>query len=529
MMLLGTSFTPDSSPEEDSATFHAINPATGEELEPEFQEASEAAVAAALEAAEAAYEAMRAISPADRAAFLRAIAQEIVGLGDTLISRANAETGLPAGRLTGERGRTVGQLRMFADVVEEGSWVEARIDTALPDRIPAPRPDLRRMLITLGPVAVFGASNFPLAFSVAGGDTASAFAAGCPVVFKAHPAHPGTSEMTARALLRAAEATGMPRGIFSLLQGEGHAVGLALVRHPLTRAVGFTGSLRGGRALFDAAAARPEPIPVYAEMGSVNPVFLLPSALAARAAEIAEGLAGSITLGVGQFCTNPGVVVATRGPDLDRFLKVLSERIAETPPAPMLYPGICTGYQHGTELLRHNPEVEVLAESVASAGERFGRPAVFVTSARAFNTQPELRHEVFGPSSLVVVAEQAEELAGVAEALEGQLTATVHADAEDLVRQMELVRMLERKAGRVIFNGFPTGVEVSSAMQHGGPYPATTHAASTSVGTAAISRFARPVAYQSFPDDALPPELRNANERGIWRLVDGEMTKEAIG
>lgn len=530
MELLGAGILPrGTSGDSAAASFRGRNPATGEDLEPAFREASEAEVDGALREAEGAFEAFRDTTPGERAAFLRAIAEEVVNLGDILIGRAVAETGLPEGRLTGERGRTVGQLRLFADLVEEGSWVEARIDTAIPDRVPLPRPDLRRMLVPIGPVAVFGASNFPLAFSVAGGDTASALAAGCPVVFKAHPAHPGTSELVARALLRAADATGMPRGVFTLLQGAGHEVGLALVRHPLTRAVGFTGSLRGGRALFDAAAQRPEPIPVYAEMGSVNPVFLLPSALAQRAEKVAEGLAGSITMGVGQFCTNPGVVVAMRGEGLDTLLDGLRERISAAAAGPMLYGGICSAYQEGTEALRRNPEVEALALAEdAGAEDRFARPAVFVTSSRAFREQPELRHEVFGPSSLVVIAESEEEMLEAAESLEGQLTATVHGDPEDLAQHAALVRLLERRAGRLIFNGYPTGVEVSHAMQHGGPYPATTNAGTTSVGTAAIGRFARPVAFQSFPDEALPVELRNANERGIWRLVNGEFTREPV-
>ena len=529
MKLLGTSLLPDASTQEGASTFTAVNPATGETLEPDFQEAGAEAVDRAARAAHDAFETYRATTPQQRADFLRAVAEEIVRLGDMLISRAAAETGLPEGRLTGERGRTVGQLKLFADLLEEGSWVDARIDTALPDRTPLPRPDLRRMLIALGPVGVFGASNFPLAFSVAGGDTASALAAGCPVVFKAHPAHPGTSEMTARAVMRAADSTGMPRGVFTLLQGTSHDVGLALVRHPLIQAIGFTGSLRAGRALFDAAADRPEPIPVYAEMGSVNPVFLLPSALEDRESEVAEGLAGSINMGVGQFCTNPGVVVALRSSALDRFVETLGERIAAVAAAPMLYAGICGGYREGIERLRRNPEVEVIAEgSQGGAEDRFARAAVLRTSARAFTQQPELRHEVFGPSSLVVVADTPEELLEVADSLEGQLTASIHADADELLRHADLVRRLELRAGRVIFNAFPTGVEVSHAMQHGGPYPATTAPATTSVGTAAITRFARPVAYQGFPDAALPIELRNANEYSIWRLVNGEMTRGAI-
>ncbi|HEX6924195.1 MAG TPA: aldehyde dehydrogenase (NADP(+)) [Longimicrobiaceae bacterium] len=529
MNLLGTSLVPEPAPDEGSSTFRAVSPTTGESLDPAFHEATEATVNRAVHAAAAAFDEYRRTSPERRAVFLRAVADEISALGDLLISRASAETGLPEARLTGERGRTVGQLRLFADVVEESSWVGARIDTALPERTPVPRPDLRRMLVPLGPVGVFAASNFPLAFSVAGGDTASALAAGCPVVLKAHPAHPGTSELTARALLRAAEQTGMPKGVFTLLQGQSHEVGLSLVRHPLIRAIGFTGSLRGGRALYDAAAARPEPIPVYAEMGSVNPVFLLPSALRERADEIAQGLAGSITLGVGQFCTNPGVVVAARGPELDTFLKRLAERISAVPAGPMLYAGICSGYRQGVEALRANPAVEVVAEAAdTDVGERLGRAAVFKTRATAFMEQPELRQEVFGPSSLVVVTEDPAETLEVARSLEGQLTATIHGTEEDLHSQRELVELLVQRAGRLIFNGYPTGVEVSHAMQHGGPYPATTAPSTTSVGTAAIERFARPVTYQDFPEAVLPVELRDANERGIWRMVNGELTRDPI-
>ena len=531
MKLLGSSTVPPAkAADENSKRFSATDPATGDLLDPGFAEGSAEDVDRLVGAAAEAFEQYRATSPAERAAFLRAIAEEILALDSILLARAGSETGLPEGRLTGERGRTVGQLRLFAEVLEEGSWVGARIDTALPDRAPLPRPDLRRMLVPIGPVAVFGASNFPLAFSVAGGDTASALAAGCPVVFKAHQAHPGTSEMTARAVLRAAERTGMPEGVFSLIQGAGHEVGLALVRHPAIRAVGFTGSLRGGRALFDAAAARPDPIPVYAEMGSVNPVFLLESALDGDRDALATGLANSITMGVGQFCTNPGVVVARRGSDLEDLAERLAERIRAVAPAPMLYGGICEQYGQQVERLRSDADVRVLAEADSTGNsERFGRASVFVTSARAFCERAELRHEVFGPSSLVVEAEDDAEILQVAQALEGQLTGTIHGSPEELADHAELVEALQQRVGRLIFNGFPTGVEVSHAMQHGGPYPATTDATSTSVGTAAISRFVRPVSYQDFPDAALPVELRNANERGIWRMVNGEMSREAIG
>ena len=510
--------------------FHAVDPATGESLEPGFHEATEKDVDQALETAEAAFEAYREIGSGARAGFLRAIADELVALGDELLHRASAETALLLPRLTGERARAVGQLRLFADLVEEGSWVEARIDTAQPGRTPLPRPDLRRMLIPLGPVAVFGASNFPFAFSVPGGDTASALAAGCPVVFKAHPAHPATSELAARAILGAAARCGMPEGIFSLLQGSGHDVGLRLVRHPLTRAVGFTGSLRAGRALFDAAAARPEPIPVYAEMGSINPVFVLPSALEERAESIVEGLAQSITMGVGQFCTNPGLVVGFRASALDRFTDALGQRLRGAPAGTMLYPGIADGYRRAIETLRGTPAVRLVAESDAATppGSAGCRPILFATDGRSFLEQPRLHEETFGPCSLVVAAEDPEDLLAVARGLEGQLTATVHATEDDLLRHRELIRTLERKVGRLIFNGFPTGVEVGHAMHHGGPYPATTDARSTSVGTAAVTRFARPISYQDFPDPMLPVELRDPNERGIWRMLDGEMTRERV-
>ena len=511
-------------------TFLGVNPATGEALAPPYREATRDEVDRALWSAEAAFEAYRAGAPATRAAFLRAIADEIVGLGDALIERAGAETGLPPARLTGERARTVGQLRMFADLVDEGSWVDARIDPAQPQRAPAPRPDVRRMLVPLGPVVVFGASNFPLAFSVAGGDTASALAAGCPVVVKAHPAHPGTSEMSARAVLRAAEATGMPDGVFSLLHGRQHEMSLHLVRHPLARAVGFTGSLRAGRALFDAAAARPEPIPVYAEMGSVNPVFLLPGALARRGEALADGLAGSVLQGAGQFCTNPGLVVALRTPALAPFLARLRERIAAATPATMLYAGISQGYGEGVDQLRRHPGVQVLAEAATAAdpGRTEGRPVLFTTDAGTFREHARLQAEVFGPSSLVVVADTPQELESVALGLDGQLTATVHGAEDELRRHAALLRILERKAGRLIVNGFPTGVEVGHAMHHGGPYPATTDARSTSVGSAAIARFARPVAYQDFPQAVLPAELRDVNERGLWRTVDGRHTRDDV-
>jgi len=509
-----------------AASFRAVDPATGAELEPEFHEGDAALVDRALAAADAAFPAYARTTAGERAAFLRAVAEELLALGDALLERARAETGLPRARLEGERGRTVNQLRLFADHIEEGSWVEARIDPGDPARTP-PRPDLRRMLIPLGPVAVFAASNFPFAFSVAGGDTASALAAGCPVVCKAHPAHPGTAELAARAVYQAARRTGIGAGVFSLLHGWGHEVGLALVRHPRTRAVGFTGSLRAGRALFDAAAGRPDPIPVYAEMGSVNPVFLLPSAVAERWEAIAQGLAQSITLGVGQYCTNPGVVLGVAGPDLDRLVGALAERLRATPAGVMLYDRLSAAFAAGLARSRSRG-ADLVAEAPAGAGPTRGAPVLLATDAARFLADAALREEVFGPSSLVVKARDAAELVRVAEALEGQLTASIHGTAAELAAHPRLVETLTRKAGRVIFNGFPTGVEVGHAMQHGGPYPATTDARTTSVGTAAIVRFARPVCWQDFPDAALPPALRDRNELGIWRRVNGAITREDV-
>jgi 2,5-dioxopentanoate dehydrogenase len=438
------------------------------------------------------------------------------------------ETALPKDRLTGERGRTVNQLKLFAEVVREGSWVEARIDLAQPARQPLPKPDIRRMLIPLGPVVVFAASNFPLAFSVAGGDTASAFAAGCPVVVKAHPAHPATSELVGRAVARAVAATGLPAGSFSLLHGVSHELGLGLVKHPLTKAVGFTGSLRAGRALFDAAGQRPEQIPVYAEMGSINPVFMLPGALRERAEALAEGVKGSVTLGTGQFCTCPGLAVGLRDENFARFADKLGNLMQSTPPAPMLYPAIAQGYAAGVAKLSSLAGLQaVTAQAAADVSKNEAGAALFATDAQTFQQHDELSEELFGPATVLVSCDSRAELEQLARKLEGHLTATIHGTAEDLIEYRWLVDILVTKVGRLIFNGYPTGVEVCPSMQHGGPYPATTDARTTSVGTAAIQRFARPVAYQNFPQEALPPELQNDNPRGIWRLVDNQLTSES--
>lgn len=512
---------------EGSQSIQAINPAKGQQREPTFVEATLAEADRALELAQRAFEDPRLHDPGVRSAFLRRIATEIEGLGEDLLQCAGEETGLPAGRLQGERGRTVNQIRMFADLVDEGSWVGARIDHGDPGRKPVPKPDLRRMLVPIGPVAVFGASNFPLAFSVAGGDTASALAAGNPVVCKAHPAHPGTSELVATALAAAARALDLPEGVFSMLHGASHEIGLHLARHPAVKAVAFTGSQAGGRALFDAAAGRSDPIPVYAEMGSINPVFLLPDILKTDSERIAQGLVQSVALGVGQFCTNPGLIVAPRGAALDRFLAAVRAAVSETAPGTMLHPGIQSAFERGVTTFCSRPGVDVLARSTAppDAAKTQAAAIALVTDAPTFLGDRQLSQEVFGPSSLIVACNDAGEMRDVASALEGNLTATVHATAEEIVRHADLVRVLRGKVGRLIFNGYPTGVEVGHAMQHGGPYPATTDAKETSVGTAAIFRFLRPVCYQDWPEEALPIELRDANERGIWRLIDGDWTR----
>ena len=466
---------------------------------PGYATATSAEIAAAAEAAGRAFDVYGGEPPERRAAFLESVAAEIEALGDALLQRAHEESALPLARLTGERGRTCAQLRMFAALLREGP-LGVRIERADPARAPLPKPDLRRTLVPLGPVAVFGASNFPLAFSVAGGDTASALAAGCPVVVKAHPSHPGTSEMVGGAIARAAASSGMPAGVFALLHG-GASVGQELVLREEIYAVGFTGSQRAGRALFDLGAGRPRPIPVYAEMGSVNPLFVFVGALAERGDAIAAGYAASLTMGVGQFCTNPGVVVGPAGPAFDAFLAQVAERLGEVSEGTMLDAGIHSRYVEGVGSLAAHAAVDP-----GCVGEG-ARPALFIVSGRAFLLSPELREEVFGPAAVAVRCEDDEEALAVARVLEGQLTATVHFADSDTEGVRRLLPSLVRMAGRIVANGFPTGVEVNPAMQHGGPYPATTDSRSTSVGTAAVERFLRPVAFQDFPAGLLPPEL----------------------
>ncbi len=505
---------------------YSLDAGSGEALPYAFSQATMAEVDAAAEAAAAAYPAYRSLSALRRAEFLEAIAAEIDALGDEFVALVCRETALPAARIQGERGRTSGQLRLFAQLLRRGDFYGARIDRALPQRQPLPRPDLRQYRIGLGPVAVFGASNFPLAFSTAGGDTAAALAAGCPVVFKAHSGHMATAECVAAAILRAAQATEMPAGVFNMIYGN--AVGADLVKHPAIQAVGFTGSLRGGRALCDMAAARPQPIPVFAEMSSINPVILLPEALKARGERIAAELAGSVVLGCGQFCTNPGLVIGIRSPEFAAFSRQFAAHLADQPAQTMLNAGTLHSYGQGLERLHGHPGVKHLAGQ-AQVGTQ-AQPQLFQADVSLLLDGDELlQEEVFGPTSILVeVADQAE-LSRALHGLHGQLTATLIAEPADLERCAALLPLLEQKAGRLLLNGYPTGVEVCDAMVHGGPYPATSDARGSSVGTLAIERFLRPICYQNYPDALLPDALKNANPLGIARLLDGQTTRDALG
>jgi 2,5-dioxopentanoate dehydrogenase len=509
-------------------SFRATNPRTGGRLAPDFFSAGADDVNLAVSLAHEAFAIYGQISGREKGKFLRTIAAKIEGAVDELAERAEQETALPEPRLQSETGRTGGQLRLFAQVVEEGSWVSARIDRADAASKP-PKPDLRSMLHALGPVVVFGASNFPLAFSVAGGDTASALAAGNPVIVKGHPAHPGTSELVGQLVRESAQECGLPEGVFSLLLDSGTEVGVALVKHPLVKAVGFTGSHNAGRALMDVAAARREPIPVFAEMGSTNPVFILPGALRDNGENISTGMYKSFTLGAGQFCTKPGIVFLPENEDAANFVDKLQESVLESGQFNMLTSGIRSAYQSATTRRKTETGVQLLAARPSSANDQeLGvGAALFEADTESFLRNPELAAEVFGPATLIVRHSTRAQVLELARNLGGHLTATIHGTDADLHEFRDLVAILKDKVGRLVFNGFPTGVEVSRAMVHGGPYPATSDGRSTSVGSQAIFRFCRPVCYQGFPEATLPDELRDGNPLAIWRMVDGEMTRES--
>ncbi|MGI8312610.1 aldehyde dehydrogenase (NADP(+)) [Saccharopolyspora hattusasensis] len=506
----------------------STDPRTGAALEPGYPAAAGEQVEQACALAAAAFGVYREIPAARRAGFLERIADLLDERRDDLVERAHAETALPVPRLTGEVGRTSGQLRLFATELRAGTWQGARIDPARPDRSPLPRADIRQRRIPLGPVAVFGASNFPLAFSTAGGDTASALAAGCPVVVKAHSAHLGTAELAARVIADAAADTGMPKGVFAQLVGSGTEIGAQLVADPRIKAVGFTGSRAGGLAIAATAAARPVPIPVYAEMSSINPVLLLPAALATRGAELGTAFAGSLTLGAGQFCTNPGLLLAVEGPGLDAFADSAAEAVAADTGATMLTTGIAENYAAAGDAVAALPGVVELARGGGDGTAAAGRARLLTVAGDRFLADPKLQTEVFGATSLLVRCADVTELTAAVAALEGQLTATVHADAPDHELAHRLLPLLEERAGRILFDGWPTGVEVGYAMVHGGPFPATTDPRSTSVGTLAIERFLRPVAYQDVPAALLPADLADGNPDRLWRRTDGETGREPL-
>jgi len=504
-----------------SGTFKAFDPSLGAPIGPDFGGASLEDLDQACALADRAFDRFRETSLEERANLLEVIAQNLHDDGEALVARAMAESGLPRGRLEGERGRTVNQLRMFAQVLRDGGFLDVRIDPAMPERVP-PRSDIRLRHIPVGPVAVFGASNFPLAFSVAGGDTASALAAGCPVVVKAHSAHPGTAEIAARAIQRAVASQGLPEGVFSLLFDSGRSVGQGLVADARIKAVGLTGSRSAGFAFMKIAQSRPEPIPVYAEMSSINPVVLLPEALSENGREIGEAFAASLTLGAGQFCTNPGLLLAVEGSGLEAFLVAASAALNVAPASTMLTPGIHKAYEAGVGALQANAAVTMVAHGLEAGGVQC-QAALFTTTAEAFQSDRSLHDEVFGAASLLVRCPDFETLIGVLEGLEGQLTAAVHAVEADHQVAARLLPILERRAGRILFNGFGTGVEVGHAMVHGGPFPSTSDSRSTSVGSLAIMRFLRPVSYQDVPASLLPMALRDENPFKVPRRINGQL------
>ena len=519
---IGTSFLGTRRGPVGGARFHAANPATSRPLPEVFHSAKPADVDAAVQSAAEAFDSYAQLSGKARSAFLRRCADALDQSKEMIAKRAHLETALPIPRLTGEVARTSGQLRLFASLVEDGSWVQARIDPALPDRQPLPRPDIRSMLRPLGPVAVFGASNFPLAFSVAGGDTASALAAGCPVIFKAHPAHPGTSELVALAIAETVQKEGLPAGVFTMLFDSGVKIGAALVQHPLVRAVAFTGSLGAGRALMDLCAARPQPIPCFAEMSSGNPVFVLPSALRKGPAELAKNLFASFTLGAGQFCTKPGIVFVPHAPEGQPFFDQLKSLVEQSHPFTLLTAGIAQSYSRATAQRSGQIPLAATAITHESTAGCAANSKLFTVSLDQLIAQPQLAEEIFGPDTLLVHCDTTADYVRAARALDGHLTATILGDEDDLVAHRELVRILQQKAGRLIVNGFPTGVEVTHAMVHGGPYPAASDPRFTSVGTQSIYRFAKPVCFQNFPQPLLPPELQDHNPLGIHRLIEGK-------
>ena len=524
-MITGKNYIGNKISAKGKTTYTTTNPKLNTENEWIFTEATEAEVDAAAQLATEAFAVYKHKTDKERSFFLRAIGEEIEALGQELIDAYTTESGLPKGRALGERGRTIGQLNAFASLLEQGDWVQATIDSGDPNRTPAPKPDLRKMQIAVGPVAVFGASNFPFAFSTAGGDTASALASGCPVIVKSHPMHAATGELVSLAIIKAAQKTGMPDGVFSNLNSKGISVGEQLVNHPAIKAVGFTGSIKAGKALCTIAANREEPIPVYAEMGSINPVVMLPEALKVNAELWAQKYAGSINMGAGQFCTNPGLILGIASEALDTFGKHLATYLDEQAASCMLHPNIHSAYETGKQKMLDASETEVLAVKLSTEGANDGKPTLVKVNGDAFLANTELHTEVFGPFSMLVVCESKEQLVEILNTLEGQLTGSLIGEPSEVANYNEVIDALRSKVGRILFNGVPTGVEVCPAMHHGGPFPASSDSKFTSVGKDAIYRWVRPVSYQDWPQELLPAALRDENPLGILRKVNGSYTQ----
>ncbi len=527
-MITGKNYIGNQLSAKGTKTYTTFNPLLNTENEIYYHEATYEEINEAIALAVQSSKEFKKVSGIRKAEFLNAIADEILSLGDELMDIYCSESGLPESRSKGELGRTIGQLRMFADLLKEGSWVQATIDTALQDRSPMSKPDLRKMLVPLGPVVVFGASNFPLAYSTAGGDTVSALAAGCPVLIKSHPMHAGTGELVASAIIKAAKKTDMPNGIFSNLNSSGIEVGVQLVQHPDIKAVGFTGSIQGGRALYDLASERQEPIPVFAEMGSVNPIVILPKALKTRGQDLAKTIANSITLGTGQFCTNPGLILGIQGDSLNSFIQNLSDEIVKVEPTCMLHPNIIGNYEKNKEKALQQKGIIVKAEYDSDVNANHARQTVVTVMGKTFLENSTLHQEVFGPFSLVVQCKDMSQLEMIISKLEGQLTGTIIANDSEVPSYTNVIEALKNRVGRIIFNGVPTGVEVCPSMQHGGPYPASTDSRFTAVGIHSIKRWVRPFSFQNWPDQLLPDELKNNNPLGISRLVNNKYTNDKI-
>ena len=525
-MLTGKNFIGNKLSSSGNVTFQTFNPELNKKNDQIFYEASNGEIEESVDLAKNAFEDYKKTSPNERSKFLNSIADEILSISDELLEVYCAETGLPAGRSRGELKRTVGQLRSFADLVLDGSWVEASIDTAIPEREPIPKPDLRKMMMPLGPVVVFGASNFPLAYSTAGGDTASALAAGCPVIVKSHPMHAGTGEIVASAIISAAKKNNMPNGVFSNLNSKDISVGVQLVNHPNVKAVGFTGSLKGGRSIYDLASKRDIPIPVFAEMGSTNPIIIMPAKIKNDYEDLAVKFAKSITVGSGQFCTNPGMIISIKGNELNRFIESLSLELKKIEPSCMLHPNILEAYNSNANQTISNKDVEIFYQSDLINKENYPKHILATVDSNTFIQNRNLHHEVFGPFSLIIKCNDMNDLRKVIFSIQGQLTGTIIGEKDEIYQNKDLIDLLGSRVGRIIFDGVPTGVEVCPSMLHGGPYPATTDSRFTAVGTNSIQRWVRPFSFQDFPDELLPDELKNNNPLNIKRTVNGVITRK---